>query len=86
MNPYLETWDSFPVTPKPSQLDLPFENAFSYNVNAPDTLTCVTEFFVERQKKVKIYLPRQLLQEEERFGVENPYSENEMQGMMSLKL
>ena len=39
VNPYLETWYSFPVIPKPSQLDLPFENAFSYNVNAPDTLT-----------------------------------------------
>ena len=39
MNPYLETWYSFPVTPKPSQLDLPFESAYSYNVNAPDTLT-----------------------------------------------
>ena len=39
VNPYLETWYSFPVTPKPSQLDLPFESAYSYNVNAPDTLT-----------------------------------------------
>ena len=38
-NPYTETWYSFPVTSKKTALDLPYENAFSYNVNAPDTLT-----------------------------------------------
>ena len=39
VNPYIETWYSFPVTPKSSKLDLHYENAYSYNVNAPDTLT-----------------------------------------------
>ena len=38
-NPYTETWYSFPVTPKGTPLDLPYEDSFSYNVNAPDTLT-----------------------------------------------
>ena len=38
-NPYTETWYSFPVTPKRTSLDLPYEDAFSYNVNTPDTLT-----------------------------------------------
>ena len=37
-NPYIETWYSFPVTPKSAPLDLPYENLFSYNVNAPDAL------------------------------------------------
>ena len=39
VNPYIEIWYSFPVTPKSSKLDLPYENAYSYNVNAPGTLT-----------------------------------------------
>ncbi len=38
VNPYLETWYSFPVTTKSSPLDLPYENAFSLNVSEPDTL------------------------------------------------
>ena len=37
-NPYIETWYSFPVTPKSAPLDLPYDDPFSYNVNAPDTL------------------------------------------------
>lgn len=38
VNPYLETWYSFPVTSKLSPLDLPYENAFSLNVSEPNTL------------------------------------------------
>jgi hypothetical protein len=38
INPYLEIWYSFPVTPKSAPLDLPYENPFSYNVNAPEAL------------------------------------------------
>ncbi len=37
-NPYIETWYSFPVTPKSAPLDLPYESPFSYNVNAPHAL------------------------------------------------
>jgi len=39
INPYIETWFSFPVTPKSINLDAPYENEYSYNVDAPDTLT-----------------------------------------------
>ena len=39
INPYLETWYSFPVTDKSDPIDLPYENQFSYNVNAPEALT-----------------------------------------------
>jgi len=39
VNPYIEIWYSFPVTPKSLKLDLPYENEYSYNVDAPDTLT-----------------------------------------------
>tara|TARA_Y100001970_G_scaffold267105_1_gene356606 strand:- start:1021 stop:1908 length:888 start_codon:yes stop_codon:yes gene_type:complete len=38
-NPYIETWFSFPVTQESRTLDLPYENPFSYNVDAPDTYT-----------------------------------------------
>ena len=39
VNPYIEIWYSFPVIHKSSKLDLQYENAYSYNVNAPGTLT-----------------------------------------------
>ena len=39
INPYIEIWYSFPVTTKLAPLELPYEGPFSYNVNAPDTLT-----------------------------------------------
>tara|TARA_Y100001960_G_scaffold318292_1_gene387845 strand:+ start:399 stop:1304 length:906 start_codon:yes stop_codon:yes gene_type:complete len=39
INPYIETWYSFPVTPKSSKIDLPYENPFSYNAEVPDALT-----------------------------------------------
>ena len=39
VNPYVETWYSFPVTPKSEKIDLPYENPFSYNVEVPDSLT-----------------------------------------------
>ena len=39
INPYIETWYSFPVTTKSTKLDLPYENPYSYNVDAPNTLT-----------------------------------------------
>ena len=39
VNPYIETWYSFPVTPKSEKIDLPYENPFSYNVEVPDSLT-----------------------------------------------
>ncbi|HAC80521.1 MAG TPA: hypothetical protein DCG06_09520 [Deltaproteobacteria bacterium] len=38
INPYVETWYSFPVTPKSAPLDLPYESPFSYNVDAPEAL------------------------------------------------
>jgi len=38
VNPYIETWYSFPVTPKAEPLDLPYESPFSLNVQAPDAL------------------------------------------------
>ena len=38
INPYIETWFSFPVTPKSVPLDLPYETPFSYNVHAPQAL------------------------------------------------
>ena len=39
INPYIETWYSFPVTSKSSKIDLPYESPHSYNVEAPNTLT-----------------------------------------------
>ena len=39
LNPYVETWYSFPVTPKSFKLDLPYEDPYSYNVDNPETLT-----------------------------------------------
>ena len=38
VNPYLETWYSFPVTRKDEPLELPFESPFSYNVVDPKAL------------------------------------------------
>ena len=38
VNPYTETWFSFPVTRKPDQLELPYENPFSLNVDHPQAL------------------------------------------------
>ncbi len=37
-NPYLETWFSFPVVPKSSPLELPYESPFSLNVDHPGVL------------------------------------------------
>jgi hypothetical protein len=37
-NPYIETWYSFPVTPKSSPLHLPYQDPFSYNVSSPEVL------------------------------------------------
>lgn len=37
-NPYIETWYSFPVTPKSAPLDLHYYDPFSYNVSAPEAL------------------------------------------------
>ena len=39
LNPYIETWYSFPVTPKSIKLDLPYEDPYSYNLDNPETLT-----------------------------------------------
>jgi hypothetical protein len=41
LNPYIETWYSFPVTPKSQPLDLPYETPFSYNVIEPNALIWV---------------------------------------------
>jgi hypothetical protein len=41
LNPYIETWYSFPVTPKSQPLDLPYETPFSYNVMEPNALVWV---------------------------------------------
>jgi len=41
INPYVETWYSFPVTPKARPVDLPYENPFSYNVMHPEALVWV---------------------------------------------
>jgi hypothetical protein len=38
VNSYVETWYSFPVTPKASPLDLPYESPFSLNVMHPEAL------------------------------------------------
>lgn len=38
LNPYLETWFSFPVTPRESPLELPYESPFSLNVEHPAAL------------------------------------------------
>jgi hypothetical protein len=38
INPYIETWYSFPVTPKSAPLDLPYQDPFSYNVSSPEAL------------------------------------------------
>lgn len=41
INAYVETWYSFPVTPKAAPLDLPCEHPFSYNVVHPEALVWV---------------------------------------------
>ena len=38
VNAYVETWYSFPVTPKANPLDLPYESPFSLNVMHPEAL------------------------------------------------
>ena len=35
VNPYLETWFSFPVAPKDSPIEMPYESPFSLNVDHP---------------------------------------------------
>jgi hypothetical protein len=40
LNPYLETWYSFPVTKKDQPMELPLESPFSYNVTVPTNSWC----------------------------------------------